>query len=114
CNKAASTCVNKGGNGSTCTLGTECTSGFCVDSVCCESSCTSTCEACDVAPNLGKCVAVSGPPHGTRPACKDPAGVCGGKCDGSNRAACAYPSPTTACGSKCESGNETKSTCDGN
>jgi MYXO-CTERM domain-containing protein len=37
------------GLGSPCTLDAECDSGFCVDGVCCNSSCAGGCEACSVA-----------------------------------------------------------------
>jgi len=38
--------------GSSCTSGTACESGFCTDTVCCESRCDGPCEACD---KSGKC-----------------------------------------------------------
>lgn len=37
------------GNGSVCTTGSECSTGFCVDGVCCVSECTETCQACSIA-----------------------------------------------------------------
>ncbi|HRI69801.1 MAG TPA: hypothetical protein PK156_36480, partial [Polyangium sp.] len=36
-------------NGAACTLATQCTSGFCVDGVCCDSSCPAACYACSAA-----------------------------------------------------------------
>lgn len=46
-------CGSKGScqiaTGSTCSDGTECASGFCVDGVCCESRCDSACVACSAA-----------------------------------------------------------------
>ncbi len=36
-------------NGTTCNTGDECASGFCVDGVCCNTSCTSACQACTTA-----------------------------------------------------------------
>jgi hypothetical protein len=49
------------GNGTSCLSGAGCESGWCVDGVCCESSCDGTCEACVSAstglPN-GTCAAV--------------------------------------------------------
>lgn len=41
-------CLPSGlGLGSPCSSPTQCTSGFCVDDVCCESSCTQQCYRCD-------------------------------------------------------------------
>jgi FG-GAP-like repeat/FG-GAP repeat len=37
------------GNGSACTTGAQCSSSFCVDGVCCNSTCTATCQACTAA-----------------------------------------------------------------
>jgi len=54
----------------TCTSGTECSTGFCVDGFCCNKACTGQCEACDVASRQGVCLTVAGDkPHGTRPSC---------------------------------------------
>ena len=51
CTGQPSTCTPP--NGHTCTAGTQCTSGFCVDGVCCDSACgggsTTDCQACSVA-----------------------------------------------------------------
>jgi hypothetical protein len=44
--------------GKTCAQGTECSTGFCVDGVCCESACSGTCETCNGA-SKGKCEAVA-------------------------------------------------------
>ncbi len=41
--------------GSTCSAGTQCQSGFCVDSVCCENSCASACQSCNLAASRGYC-----------------------------------------------------------
>lgn len=44
-----------GGNlGATCANATDCSTGFCVDGVCCESACNGTCETCS-GTNKGKC-----------------------------------------------------------
>ncbi|MFA5773043.1 MAG: hypothetical protein WC974_09960, partial [Thermoplasmata archaeon] len=45
-------------NGAACTVGTTCSSGYCVDGYCCNSACGSACSACNVAGNLGSCVNV--------------------------------------------------------
>ncbi len=106
-------CVVKRAAGEGCGAGKECDTGFCVDGVCCKSACTAQCEACDVSPNEGNCIPVSGTPHGKRAPCNDADPTCGGKCDGVNIAQCNYPPTTTACGSTCEAGKEKKSSCDG-
>lgn len=49
-------------NGAACTNGSDCSSTFCTDGVCCESSCSGTCESCKIDP--GKCVPV---PDGQNP-----------------------------------------------
>ncbi|MBI3184264.1 MAG: hypothetical protein HYZ28_19195 [Myxococcales bacterium] len=41
--------------GAACQSAAVCMSGFCVDGVCCDSSCDGTCEACNVAERLGTC-----------------------------------------------------------
>ena len=41
--------------GRTCGGGTECVSTFCVDGVCCNATCTTTCRACNVAGTVGTC-----------------------------------------------------------
>ena len=70
CN-AMGECAPRGMQGDACTGTPQCGSGLqCVDGVCCDSSCTGTCQACNVAGSLGTCTPV---PLGT-----DPAGECGG------------------------------------
>ena len=72
--------------GETCGCARECQTGFCVDGVCCTSSCGETCMACNLASSLGECSPV---PAGARPsdsstcAASTPA-TCGldGSCDG--------------------------------
>ncbi|MBK9265103.1 MAG: hypothetical protein IPM54_35650 [Polyangiaceae bacterium] len=39
----------QGPNGAACTLATQCTSGWCVDGVCCNAPCATTCLACTTA-----------------------------------------------------------------
>jgi hypothetical protein len=48
--------MDKKANGKDCMTGIDCGSGFCVDSICCNSTCTGVCQACNVAGSLGKCV----------------------------------------------------------
>ncbi|MBX7194863.1 MAG: putative metal-binding motif-containing protein [Sandaracinaceae bacterium] len=64
-------CRPRGMAGDACTNSGECTSGLsCVDGVCCTSSCTGSCQACNVPGSLGTCTNV--------PANTDPANECGG------------------------------------
>ncbi|MBK8252709.1 MAG: hypothetical protein IPK82_08580 [Polyangiaceae bacterium] len=88
-------------NGETCAGATDCLTDNCIDSVCCNSTCSGTCLACNVAGSLGTCSSV---PAGT-----DPAMECAGALN------CNGVSPTPACqkadgqsctvGAECGSGN---------
>jgi hypothetical protein len=110
-------------NGESCDTSTACTSGFCVDHLCCDTACNGVCEACDVAGSKGTCAAVpadtdpamecsamslSGPDGGT-PLPYIDGGIntpdggfiamdapCGGACDGAR--ACKYPGKEKSCG----------------
>ena len=42
-------------NGQSCTTGTQCLSGSCVDSVCCNTACSEICKSCNVAGSVGTC-----------------------------------------------------------
>jgi hypothetical protein len=54
---------NTKANGETCSAKEQCTSGFCVEGVCCNSACGGTCESC-VAGQRGRCDPI---PDGTDP-----------------------------------------------
>ena len=43
-----------------CQTAADCASGFCADGVCCQAACEEACFACNVAGQVGQCVAVSG------------------------------------------------------
>ncbi len=45
-------------NGQMCMLGSECSSANCIEGYCCDSTCTQTCKACNVAGSLGICTIV--------------------------------------------------------
>ena len=67
---AAGHCAADQAAGQTCASGSQCTSGVCVDDVCCNTTCTGTCQACDLAASPGVCTLV---PNGS-----DPDAECGG------------------------------------
>lgn len=46
-------------NGQTCAINPDCVMGNCVDGVCCNSPCTATCKACNVAGSLGACTNIT-------------------------------------------------------
>ena len=48
-----------GALGDSCTAGTDCATGYCVDSVCCDTQCQGTCYTCAAASSLGTCTAVA-------------------------------------------------------
>jgi len=83
--------------GTSCTVGTECASGVCVDQVCCNDACGASCQACDVDGHRGACWPVTGSTsHGGRPGCggKD---VCAGFCNGLQSGQCYFPGSETPC-----------------
>src|SRR5262249_42741724 len=49
CDKTTGACVSQAPNGTSCTLGNQCQSGFCVEGVCCDSACNGVCQACKAA-----------------------------------------------------------------
>ena len=84
-------------NGTPCQNSSECANSACFDGVCCSSACTSQCQACNEPNNVGTCITVSGAPRGSRPACNGSQATCAGHCDGTNAAACTYPSGSAVC-----------------
>ena len=102
-------------NGASCSSGTACISTFCVDGVCCESSCAGQCEACAQPGDTGRCLAVSGTPVGTRAACAGQGSACGASCNGTNRQSCSYPASEKECAAASCTGSTaySSSVCDG-
>ena len=125
-------------DGETCGTSTECASGHCSDSVCCDHACDGICESCIVKGSKGSCapvgagddprsqcgpvkadVADGGTDDGGTPLNLPDGGVnlmnakCGGSCDGHR--ACAYPGAAKSCGASfCNTANEVAlSRCDG-
>lgn len=62
---AAMRCEPLAANGTSCTAGTDCVSGACVDGVCCDTACDGVCESCNVSGRAGTCAPV---PRATDPA----------------------------------------------
>lgn len=50
------------GDGLTCISSTDCTSGFCVDGVCCNQACDQPGQVCNASGQLGTCITVSKAP----------------------------------------------------
>jgi hypothetical protein len=70
------------------------------------------CEACDGDRDEGRCVVVTGAPHGDR-SCEGAGTACAGACAGDDRTTCSYPAVTTVCDSQCSEGEQTDRSCDG-
>jgi hypothetical protein len=107
CASTGDICGGTKGPGSACSGASECDSGFCADSVCCNRACTGSCEACDVAASPGTCttLAANASPRASRTACLGSTAPCAGKCNGAS-AACFYASSSTPCGSaSCNANN---------
>jgi hypothetical protein len=85
-------------NGSSCSEGPECTSGACVEGVCCNSACDQTCKSCAVPGSLGTCSNVAAGGSDPRGGCAPSAeSSCGndGSCNGAG--ACRLWGETTLC-----------------
>ncbi|HVU52600.1 MAG TPA: hypothetical protein VHL80_18095, partial [Polyangia bacterium] len=88
----------KQGNGAGCTAGTDCTSGHCVDGVCCANACGGACMSCNQTGLEGMCLPVAPGKPDPRKLCVDAgAASCGknGLCDGAG--ACSLYPATTMC-----------------
>jgi hypothetical protein len=104
CDVATGACKVPGKpNGQACAAGSECSSSFCADKVCCDLACTGTCRACVMAQTGkpdGTCANVTAGMVDTG-CVKQEASTCGrdGTCDGAG--AChRYPNGTR-CGTGC-------------
>ncbi|MBX7173068.1 MAG: PqqD family protein [Pyrinomonadaceae bacterium] len=85
--------------GNACSSTPQCQSGlFCVDGVCCNSSCTGLCQSCNLAGRVGTCSFV---PNG-----QDPDGECGGAAITCNGTGACTGGLGTVCtlASECQSG----------
>jgi N-acetylneuraminic acid mutarotase len=111
-------CVADAPDGTPCNSSAACASNRCVDGFCCSAPCSGQCEACDAPGVEGKCVPITGPPHGSRPACGGNSGdPCSARvCDGIERNEClGVVGPGTSCReASCTDGIATLETeCDG-
>lgn len=84
-----------------CETGSDCTSGFCVDGVCCDTACDGPCQACTTLLKGDGANGVCGPtPAGGDPDddCPDSGSTCGtdGTCDGTG--ACRLAAAGVTCG----------------
>jgi hypothetical protein len=117
CDTALRSCGKKG-LGQPCGGSPECNSGFCIDAVCCDTSCQGPCRSCALGQTPGKCT--NTPPGALDPrrACKDLGkSKCDtdGTCDG--RGGCRkYPAGTVCGPQTCNGTTSTRTlapTCDG-
>ncbi|MEZ4221107.1 MAG: hypothetical protein R3B13_09260 [Polyangiaceae bacterium] len=118
CDVITNRCADKLPNGTTCSDAKMCQSAFCVDGVCCESTCASVCRACAAALTTGKDGECAPILDGTDPKgqCEDQGATgCGtdGQCDG--QGACRLYGNTAVCaGATCSGSTLTAAkTCDG-
>jgi len=105
-------------NGAACAAAIECTSNFCADGVCCDTSCTSSCTACTAAKKGsgldGVCGAV---PNGStgKGTCSNAMTTCGpdGLCDGTGKCRVGAAAGTSCGATMCSAGSVTGPTCNG-
>jgi hypothetical protein len=64
-----SSCASKRSLGASCNDTCQCASGYCVDGVCCNTTCAGGCQACNLAGSVGTC--------SSRPRGQDPEEACG-------------------------------------
>ncbi|MEZ4307971.1 MAG: hypothetical protein R3F14_07980 [Polyangiaceae bacterium] len=92
-------------NGTPCATGTECSSGNCVDGVCCNTGCGTACKACNLAGNTGTCTNITSG--------QDPANECNGAqvCNGAGACQGGPNGASCAMASECLSGNCVDGVC---
>jgi hypothetical protein len=115
---AGSECKDKQDNGNACSSNHECGSGFCVESVCCDTACNGVCQACTAANKAsgpdGSC-GLAKPGTDAHGDCDDEGAISckrNGSCDGAG--ACSLYDNGIACGiTSCEGNVQTGFACDG-
>ena len=92
-------CVPRIGAGQPCQSDSECpiSNNHCVDGVCCDTTCTGQCEACNLPSSPGTCVGVTGTPVAPRKPCAADGTKCDGFCDPTNHTECQFPAKGTPC-----------------
>jgi alpha-tubulin suppressor-like RCC1 family protein len=98
CNTVAAGCVS----------GTTCSP----DGYCCDSACSGSCVACDLAGHVGACtnVPAGAAPHANHASCAGLGTSCAGSCNGAG--ACGYPTGSCGNGPSCSGANlVAQSTC---
>ena len=109
--------VTAGANGSSCSIAAQCLSSFCVDGVCCDASCGSTCQACSAVKKGagvdGVCGAIKVDTDPDNECTDQGASSCGtnGVCNGA--AACKVYASGTSCGGACNGSDLQPQVCDG-
>ncbi len=85
----STSCVNNScgllPNGANCAMGSQCSSSFCIDGVCCNSACGGTCQFCNSATAKGTCTDVAAGVEDPRKKCEGKvSSTCetNGKCNG--------------------------------
>lgn len=106
------------GAGVACTTNPECTSGFCVDNVCCDKACGGPCEACSATKKGsgadGACGSIAADTD-PKAACASGTGTCAadGMCDGAGNCR-SFAKAGTPCGATtCATGAVTGKVCKG-
>jgi MYXO-CTERM domain-containing protein len=112
-------CMPKLDDGTECSAGRECSSGFCVENVCCDSACDGTCQACTATNKASGEDGVCGDAKAGTDAhddCADEGALTckrDGTCDGAG--ACRLYLEGIPCGeTNCEDNVQTGHACDGN
>ncbi len=115
---STSHCVPDQGNGSSCTKASQCSTGNCVDGVCCDQGCAGLCQACSAARkgsgSDGVCGNVKADTDPDNDCSADAPTTCqnDGNCDG--QGACKRYGPGTVCGAtQCSGSQLTGYQCDG-
>jgi hypothetical protein len=110
-------CSPKLGPGSACgTDANKCGTGRCVDGVCCNTDCTTSCYACNVTGNAGTCSPVTSGTVDPKAVCKAAGTTCGqnGTCAANGICYVATVGTTGAdCTTKCSGATLTINSCDG-